>query len=37
MKEVDPDVRIEVFPKENMINGRMDAIRKLVDMIEKNK
>jgi carboxyl-terminal processing protease len=32
---VDADIKLEVFPKDNMFNGHRDAVKKIVEMVEK--
>ena len=34
-KGVDPDKKLQIFPRENIFNGHRDAIRKVVELIEK--
>ena len=31
---VDPDIRLEVFTKQNMFNGHLDAVKKIVNLID---
>jgi len=31
---VDPDIRLDVFTKQNMFNGHMDAVKKIVSLID---
>jgi hypothetical protein len=33
---VDVDIPITVFPKDNMVNGHRDAVRKVVEIIVNN-
>ena len=35
VKGVDVDIKLTVFPKENMFNGHRDAVRQIVKIIEK--
>ena len=31
---VNPDIPLEVFTKQNMFNGHLDAVKKIVDLID---